>query len=384
MESQSSKTEVAMGKPGYVNKNCWLAKNLGYSPSKRCQYCESKFRDCLFEQYLAITLILVSLLLVTSYLIEQNIPKLLIVSIFILVIIYGYFFNKSTEKLIISNFEEGKAKNALQDFSKNLQQKVDEQTKYLKELLEMKSDFLRVVNHQLNTPLSVMKGYFSMMEEGSYPTEKAMPSIKAGLERINSTVADFWNAYELEGERMKMDQQKTDITEIVDRLIPEKQKMKATEEKKLTVGVAKPDFKVPLVWCDYKKIAHVVSNLLDNGIHYTRKGSVILSYELAGDDFLKINVKDTGVGIFGEDKKKIFKKFSRGDKATDLRPDGSGLGLFIAKKIVEGNGGEMTYYSEGENRGTTFSFTLPVYKDQQIETGKEKSISRKKIVMFKK
>jgi len=272
----------------------------------------------------------------------------------------------------------------VQDFSKNLQQKVDEQTKYLKELLEMKSDFLRVVNHQLNTPLSVMKGYFSMMEEGSYPTEKAMPSIKAGLERINSTVADFWNAYELEGERMKMDQQKTDITEIVDRLIPEKQKMKATEEKKLTVGVAKPDFKVPLVWCDYKKIAHVVSNLLDNGIHYTRKGSVILSYELAGDDFLKINVKDTGVGIFGEDKKKIFKKFSRGDKATDLRPDGSGLGLFIAKKIVEGNGGEMTYYSEGENKGTTFSFTLPIYKDQQIETGKEKAISRKKIVMFKK
>lgn len=272
----------------------------------------------------------------------------------------------------------------VQDLSKNLQQKVGEQTKYLKELLEMKSDFLRVVNHQLNTPLSVMKGYFSMMEEGSYPTEKAMPLIKAGLERINSTVADFWNAYELEGERMKMDQQKTDITEIVDRLMPEKQKMKATQEKKLTVKVEKPDFKVPLCWCDYKKVAHVISNLLDNGIHYTRKGSVTLSYELVGEDFLKINVKDTGVGIFGEDKKKIFKKFSRGDKATDLRPDGSGLGLFIAKKIVEGNGGEMTYYSEGENKGTTFSFTLPIYKDQQIETGKEKSISRKKIVMFKK
>jgi len=272
----------------------------------------------------------------------------------------------------------------VQDFNKNLQQKVDEQTKYLKELLEMKSDFLRVVNHQLNTPLSIMKGYFSMIEEGSYPVEKAMPSIKAGLERINSTVADFWSAYELEGERMKMDRQKTDITEIVDRLISEKQKMKEAEEKKLTIGVAKPNFKVPLVWCDYKKIANVVSNLLDNGIDYTRKGSVILSYELVGDDFLKINVKDTGVGIFGEDKKKIFKKFSRGDNATDLRPNGSGLGLFIAKKIVEGNGGEMTYYSEGENKGTTFSFTLPIYKGQQNEADKEKSISRKKIVIFKK
>lgn len=285
----------------------------------------------------------------------------------------------------------------VQDFNKTLKQKVDGQTKeikaqsedieeknkYLQELLNMKTDFLRVVNHQLNTPLAVMKGYFSMMEEGSYPQDKAMKSVKGGLERISSTVSDFWDAYELEGERMKMDPQKTDITEIVDRLIPEKQKLQLAQERSLKVSVKKPDFKIPIVWCDYKKTAHVISNLLDNAVYYTRKGSVTIFYEMVGKDYLKISVKDTGVGISEEGKKKLFQKFSRGQNATDLRPDGSGLGLFIAKKIVEGNNGEISCFSEGINKGSTFSFTLPIYKNQQTTKGQEKPVSReKKIVIF--
>jgi len=269
----------------------------------------------------------------------------------------------------------------VKNFSKTLQGKVDEQTKYLKELLEMKGDFLRVVNHQLNTPLSVMNGFFSMMEEGSYPTEKALPSIKAGLERINSTVADFWDAYQLEGERMKMQPQKTDVTEIVDRLILEKQKMQAAQTKGIAIVAEKPKFKVPVCWCDYKKIAHVISNLLDNAVFYTEHGSVTVSYELAGD-YLKVNVKDTGVGIYGEDKDKIFQKFSRGQKATDHRPDGSGLGLFIAKKIVEGNFGEISFYSEGKDKGTTFSFTVSIYKNQKSAPGDEKPVTREKKIVF--
>lgn len=390
-ENQNGNGKKMIGGCNYLNKNCWLVKNLNYAPYKRCQYCELKFRHCLFLQYQVISLILLALSFSLFLIFEKRLPALVIIIIFGLVIIYGYFFNNSTEKIIKSNFNLKKTKDALKDMTDDLEDRVRDQTKdikekgrHLQELLNMKSDFLRVVNHQLNTPLSVMNSYFSMLEEGSYPAEKALPSIKAGLERINSTVADFWNAYELEGERMKMNQQKTDIAEIVNRLILEKKKIKAAQEKNLTIEAEKPEFKIPTVWCDYKKISHVISNLLDNGIHYTRQGKVVVSYELAGKDFLKINVKDTGAGIYGEDKEKIFQKFSRGEKATDLRPDGSGLGLFIAKKIVGGNGGDMTYYSAGKNKGTTFSFTLPIYKNQRIDMAKEKSVPREKIVRFKK
>lgn len=88
MDSQGLKKQLAAGEPGYCNQNCWLAKNLGYSPSKRCGYCELKFRNCLFEQYLLMTLILAGLILAISYLIEQNISKSLIVSLFVLIIAY--------------------------------------------------------------------------------------------------------------------------------------------------------------------------------------------------------------------------------------------------------------------------------------------------------
>jgi signal transduction histidine kinase len=286
---------------------------------------------------------------------------------------------------------------ALEKLTEKLEERVDEQTKdigeknkYLQELLNMKTDFLRVVNHQLNTPLAVMKGYFSMMEEGSYPPDKARPAIKGGLERISSTVSDFWDAYELEGERMKMEPKKTDIAEIVNTLIAEKQNLQLAQERKLKIEVQKPGFsafgeKIPLVWCDCKKTAHVISNLLDNAVYYTRQGSVTVFYELVGKNYLKINVKDTGSGVSDQDKKKLFQKFSRGKNATDLRPDGSGLGLFIAKKIIEGNGGEMACVSAGANKGSTFSFTLPIYKNQKSTSGGEKPAAReKKIVIFDK
>jgi len=313
-----------------------------------------------------------------------------------IILVYGYFFNKSTETIVEASFAERKAKEAFKDLTANLQQKVEEQTKYLKELLEMKTDFLRVVNHQLNTPLAVMKGYFSMMEEGSCPPAKAKVAIKGGLERLSSTVSDFWDAYELEGEKMQMEPQEVNLAEIIDNLIPEKQKLQLAVERKLKISVEKSNFsaksavpasdgKIPSVWCDRQKISHVISNLLDNAVYYTRQGSVTVSYELDGKDFLKISVKDTGAGISEADKKKLFQKFSRGQNATNLRPDGSGLGLFIAKKIVEDNHGKMFCSSDGVDQGSTFSFTLPIYKNQKKEPGEEQPVNREqKIVIFDK
>ncbi|PIR92817.1 hypothetical protein COT99_04085 [Candidatus Falkowbacteria bacterium CG10_big_fil_rev_8_21_14_0_10_43_10] len=193
--------------------------------------------------------------------------------------------------------------------------------------------------------------------------------------------------------------------------------MKLARERKLTIEIQKSDFsaqggsasggKIPIVWCEAKQITHVISNLLDNAVYYTEKGGVAVSYELAGEDkeFLQVNIKDTGAGISEEDKQKLFQKFSRGSHATNLRPDGSGLGLYIAKKIVEGGGGKIWVESParnaahppatmqqlraggvaggaGDGKGSTFSFTVPIYKNQQTEY-KEQRISREnKIEIF--
>jgi signal transduction histidine kinase len=284
--------------------------------------------------------------------------------------------------------ENAKQYKQIQEFGATLQAKVDEQTKdieknnaYLQELLSMKSDFLRVVNHQLNTPLSIMRGYFSMMRDGDYTPEKALPVIETGLDRIINTVASFWDAYRLEGEKMKMEPQKFAITSIVEKMIKEKKDLQDAKERKLKLEVRKLDFEVPDVWCDMQKITHVISNLLDNAVHYTYKGKIVVFYELE-KDFLKINVKDSGMGISDEDRHKIFQKFSRGSTALGMNPNGSGLGLYIAKKVVEGNGGEMSFFSEGKDMGTTFSFTVPIYKEQGPNVG-ESITKQTKIEIFK-
>ena len=121
MENKEKLEKGRIGESEYLNKNCWLAKTLNYSPTKRCQYCELKFRHCLFFQYLIITLFLVSFLFILSFLIEGKISRLVIVSIFVLVIIYGYFFNKSTEKIIRANFIEKKAKEEVEKKKQDLE-----------------------------------------------------------------------------------------------------------------------------------------------------------------------------------------------------------------------------------------------------------------------
>ena len=350
-----------IGGGDYLNKNCWLIKNLNYAPYKRCQYCELKFRNCLFLQYQTVSLFLIILFFSLFLLIEKRVSTLVIITVFTLIIVYGYFFNSSTEKIVKANFFLKKTKDALNEQTNDIKRK----NKYLQELLNMKSEFLRVVNHQLNTPLSIMRSAFGMAEEKVLTPSQSIQTASQGLERMSQTIADFWDAYKLEGEKIKMNQAITDIAKIINRLIEEKQGLRLARERELKISAEQPKFKIPLVWCDPKKITHVISNLLDNAVFYTTLGSITVSYELADKGYLKVNIKDTGAGLSKENKKRLFKKFSRGQGATELHPDGSGLGLYIARKIVEGNDGAMTHFSAGKGKGSLFSFTVPIYADQK-------------------
>ncbi|MCX6790644.1 MAG: hypothetical protein NTV62_00420, partial [Candidatus Gribaldobacteria bacterium] len=175
----------------YANQNCWLVRNLSYAPYRRCKYCEFKFRHCLFLQYQVVSLFLILFSFTTFFLIEKKISLLVIIVVFTLVIVYGYFFNRSTEKIIKSNFSLKKNKNALKELTDNLEDKVNEQTKdikeksqHLQELLDIKNDFLRVVNHQLNTPISIVKGALSMMDEKIWSTTTSIEVVKVGFLRI--------------------------------------------------------------------------------------------------------------------------------------------------------------------------------------------------------
>jgi len=254
----------------------------------------------------------------------------------------------------------------INDFKRILQEKVKEQTKeikeknkHLKELLNIKSEFLKIASHQLNTPLSIMRGYISLLKEKDCDQEKALPIIENALKRIINTVSVFFDAYNLEGEKMKIETSVIDIGKLINKIVKEKRDLISNEKKDLKIVIKKPDFKLPDIRCDEKRIAYVVSSLLDNSIFYSLKGKISICYKKE-NKYLKIIIQDNGIGIPEEDYERIFHKFSRGINAPNMHPDGSGISLYMSKKIIEGHKGEISFKNRTDTKGTMFTFTLPI------------------------
>jgi signal transduction histidine kinase len=230
----------------------------------------------------------------------------------------------------------------------------------LKNLLEVKNDFLRIVNHQLNTPISIIKNSTYMIKSRSFTQERGLSFIQEGVKRMEETIHDFWKAFSFEGESPKIVLKKTYIEDIVDKIVSDSLEMPEVKERKLKIKVKK-EFPIPSVLCDPKEINQVLFNLLDNAISYTKNGGVDVYYKKDGK-FLKVYVKDTGCGIIKDEADSLFDKFTRGKRAIGIRPGGSGLGLYIARKIIEACGGKLVLEESTPDKGSTFSFTVLISK----------------------
>lgn len=369
---------------GYVNKNCWLAKNLGYPPSNRCKYCELRFRNCVFEQYLVITLILICALLCLAYLIEKNISKSLIISLFVLVISYGYFFNKSTEKIIISNFEEKKAKNAFKDLNDNLQEKVDEQTKEIKEqknevqkaydlekkvneelkhLDEAKTQFMLITQHHLRTPLSVNRGFLDLIKKGRYgkipaklqePINELCDSTIKEIKVVNELL-DV-SSYQL-GKKIMNLELEVDIENLIEETLKD---LKIQAKNKGIYLKFEKQNNISKISADSTKLKLALTNIIDNCVKYTQKGGVEIKIKTENDK-LKIEIKDTGMGIPKDKLQNIFKQaFHRSKQAQKIFAVGKGIGLYLSGKIIEGHNGKIWAESDGEGKGSIFYIELPI------------------------
>lgn len=269
----------------------------------------------------------------------------------------------------------------LKNFNKNLRERVKDQTKdindknmRLEELLNLKKDFLRVVNHQLNTPISIIKNSFAMIDDGTFSADEGLVYAKAGLDRIDNTVNDFWQAFAWEGENMILNLEPSNIFNIIKDLLESKQNLQPLVNKKLELILKKPSFKMPLVYCDKRNIVHVISNLLDNAIDYTKKGKIEISFS-KGKEKLKIFIKDSGVGMSPIETEHIFEKFSRGERSSSLNPNGSGLGLYISNKIIRAHNNKINIEKTAVNKGTTFSFSLDIVKNEnnnKVKTRRKK------------
>ena len=231
----------------------------------------------------------------------------------------------------------------------------------LAEVAKMKSEFVSIVSHQLRTPLSNLKWIVDLLISGKieHVSEKQtayLQILRENSQRMEGLVSDLLIVSRLEADSLPFKNEKASLVKLVKSLILRVEPFtKASNiEIKLTVEENLPD-----ILFDYQRMEQAVGNILDNAIRYIKgKGNVEVSLKKEGNR-LCLEIKDNGIGIPKEDQKHIFQKFFRASNATKVQAQGSGLGLYIAKSIIEKSEGKICFISR-EDEGSTFSFNLPI------------------------
>ncbi|MEA2065232.1 MAG: ATP-binding protein, partial [Patescibacteria group bacterium] len=260
----------------------------------------------------------------------------------------------------------------VEDFNKNLQKKVDEQTKDIKDktkklhkLLAMRSEFLNITSHQLRTPVSVIKGVLSMIKEGSIPKEKEKKFLDSAFQRtvkLNEIINDILDASAIDSGKFEIRLSPVAIEPILKKIYQDKNQDNLDLNKKIKLILDLPKKSLPAVLSNEKYLKHILINLINNAFQYTIKGSIAIKAESKKDKVI-IKIIDTGIGIDKDDIPKLFQKFGRAKNAISTYTDGSGLGLFIIKKIVDEHKGAKVYIEKTElNKGSVFVLELAIAK----------------------
>jgi signal transduction histidine kinase len=292
------------------------------------------------------------ILIGSEYFFTDNPTNIILIGVtLILALGFGYLLIKSV-KLEVQRKEE------LQTMSDKLAMANDQ----LRKLDNAKSEFISIASHQLRTPLTAIKGFISLLLEGSYGKVSAkhrdvLNKIYLSNERLIALVEDLLNLSRIESGRMEYNYEKVKLEDVCQEVFDTF--IIRAKDHKLDFKLKMPEKLLSQVMTDRGKIREVISNLVDNALKYTPKGGVTISLAEA-DGFVRVSIKDTGIGIPQEELPYLFAKFSRGKDVGRLNAVGTGLGLHVGKSMVEAMGGRILAESEGAGKGSTFIVEVPV------------------------
>jgi len=237
----------------------------------------------------------------------------------------------------------------------------------LVKLNSLKSELMRRTSHELKTPLVSIKGYSDLLlnvhkEKLDEYVLSSIIEIKKGCERLESLIQDILNTSELESGVVQLNKIVEDLSFFIKLSVRELRGLARLRNH--TINLTIPDRLITSF--EPEQMHQVISNLINNAIKYTPPdGTIEIRSEIL-DHYIRVSIKDSGIGLTKEEKERLFTQFGKIERygqGLDIISDGSGLGLYITKKIVELHGGKIWVESEGRNKGSTFYFTLPIISE---------------------
>lgn len=264
----------------------------------------------------------------------------------------------------------------IENFNRTLQEKIDEATRKLRrtndklrQLDQTKDDFISMASHQLRTPLTSVKGYVSMVLDGdagkvNHLQRKLLTQSFVSSQRMVYLISDLLNVSRLRTGKFVIEPSPTNLAKVIKDEI--EQLEDTAKGRGLTLTYNKPEH-FPTLMLDETKIRQVIMNFMDNAIYYTPSGGHITINLVDKPESVEFTVVDDGIGVPKPEQHHLFSKFYRAHNAKRARPDGTGLGLFMARKVVVAQGGAIIFKS-AEGRGSTFGFSF-IKSRLQVQAG---------------
>jgi signal transduction histidine kinase len=271
----------------------------------------------------------------------------------------------------------------IERFNVTLQERIEEATRKLrrtneklKTLDQTKDDFISMASHQLRTPLTSVKGYVSMVLDGDAgkitPLQrKLLNQSFVSAQRMVYLISDLLNVSRLRTGKFVIEAIPTNLATVIKDEI--EQLVETAAGRNVQLIYHKPEH-FPTLMLDETKIRQVIMNFIDNAIYYTQSGGHITVNLTETPKSIEFTVVDDGIGVPKHEQPHLFSKFYRAANAKRARPDGTGLGLFMAKKVIIAQGGAIIFKSQ-ESKGSTFGFSFAKAKLPPTSTSAVKNVA---------
>lgn len=232
----------------------------------------------------------------------------------------------------------------------------------LKEVDQLKDDFIAMASHELRSPLTTIRGYIELIRDAkglNAEQEEYARRVDRSASELNDLVVDMLDVSRITQGRMKFDNVDFNLEEVITDVV----EMFRHEAEKKGLVLKKEGLEEVILHMDREKVYRVLVNLVSNAVKYTKKGEITVSHKVVGDT-VEVRVSDTGIGISKEDQDRLFERFFRIASDETKRVEGTGLGLWLSREIIRKQNGDITVESI-KGVGTHMVVTLPVLRKQQ-------------------